>query len=39
MADPRTSTDMYRFSHCLPSIARRAEKSDAARLEKRMHWT
>ena len=36
MAEPRTSTDAYRFNHCLPSIARKAEKSEAARLAKRI---
>jgi hypothetical protein len=39
IADPRTSMDTYRFNHCLPSMARNAENSDAARLEKRMLWT
>ena len=39
IADPRTSTDTYRFNHCLPSIARNAENNDVARLERRMLWT
>ena len=39
MTDPRRSTDAYRFSHCLPNIARNAEKSEAARLAKRIAWT
>ena len=33
------SVDVYRFSHCLPSIARKAEKSEVARLAYRMAWT
>ena len=39
IADPRMSTDAYRLSHCLPSIARKAENRVAARLEYRMLWT
>ena len=33
---PRMSAESYRFSHCLPSIARKAEEREAARLEYRM---
>ena len=39
MTDPRRSADAYRFNHCLPSIARNAEKSETARLAKRIAWT
>ena len=39
VADPRTSTEAYRFNHCLPSMASSAENSEAARLENRMLWT
>ena len=33
---PCMSIDAYRFNHCLPSIARKAEKSEVARLAKRI---
>ena len=39
IADPRMSTDAHRLSHCLPSIARKAENRVAARLEYRTLWT
>jgi hypothetical protein len=39
IADPRTSTDAYRLSHCFPSIARKAENRVAAMLEYRILWT
>jgi len=39
IADTRTSTDVYRSSHCLLSVARKAENRVAARLEYRTLWT